>query len=168
MFSIDSRTGNVMTTIAVFAIAGAILYLARGAFFILLLSLLFAYLLEPAVEFVQRHSWLGRGDRTLAIAQVCERGLRHSLHIITIQVVRAVRGPIEAAEDVHERGLARSAGAANRDELAGVDFERHAAQGAHLGVALVVDFDDVDQLDDDAHRRRGKAKLVPIDAGGPP
>ena len=70
MFSIDDRTGNVLTTVALFLVAAAILYLARGAFFILLLSLLFAYLLEPAVNFVQEHSRLSRKNRSRAIAQV--------------------------------------------------------------------------------------------------
>src|SRR5580765_3723763 len=70
MLSIDDRAGNVMTTVAIFVIAASILYLARGAFFILLLSLLFAYLLDPAVTFLQHHSRLGRKNRTWAIAQV--------------------------------------------------------------------------------------------------
>jgi len=70
MFALDDRTGNIVTTAALFAIGATVLYLARGAFFILLLSLLFAYLLEPSVTFVQRHSRLGRSNRTLAIAQV--------------------------------------------------------------------------------------------------
>ena len=70
MFSIDDRTGNVMTTIVLFSAAGAVLYLARGAFLILLLSVFFAYLLEPAVSFMERHSRLGRGNRGWAIVQV--------------------------------------------------------------------------------------------------
>src|SRR5215470_15739891 len=70
MFSLDDRTGNVVTTVALFAIAACILYMARGALFILLLSLFFAYLLEPAVTFVERHSRLPHGSRTWAIAQV--------------------------------------------------------------------------------------------------
>jgi predicted PurR-regulated permease PerM len=70
MFSLDDRTGNIVTTVVLFAIAAAILYLARGAFFILLLSLFFAYLLEPAVTLLQRHSRLGPKSRTWAIAQV--------------------------------------------------------------------------------------------------
>ena len=70
MFSFDDHTGNVVTTVALFLVAAAILYLARGAFFILLLSLLFAYLLEPAVAFMQRHSRLARKNRTRAIAEV--------------------------------------------------------------------------------------------------
>jgi predicted PurR-regulated permease PerM len=70
MLSIDDRAGNVVTTVFLFLIAAAILYLARGAFFILLLSLLFAYLLEPAVTLAERHTRLGRKNRTWAIAQV--------------------------------------------------------------------------------------------------
>ena len=70
MFSIDDRTGNVVTTLALFLIAAAILYLARVTFLILLASILFAHLLEPAVTVVQKHSRLGRGHRNWAIAQV--------------------------------------------------------------------------------------------------
>ena len=70
MFRIDDHAGNVVTTVALFVIAATILYIARGAFLILLLSLLFAYLLEPAVTWLHRHSWLGRKNRTWAIAQV--------------------------------------------------------------------------------------------------
>jgi len=70
MFSLDNRTGNVVTTVALFAIAAAILYIARGAFLILVLSVLFAYLLEPAVTWIQQHSRLGRKNRTWAIVEV--------------------------------------------------------------------------------------------------
>lgn len=70
MFSLDDRTGNIFTTVALFAVAAVVLYLARGAFFILLLTLFFAYLLEPAVTLVQRHSRLGHQNRTWAVAQV--------------------------------------------------------------------------------------------------
>jgi len=70
MFSIDDRAGNVVTTVAVFMGAAVILYLAREAFLVLLLSLLFAYLIEPAVSWMQNHSWLGRKNRTWAIARV--------------------------------------------------------------------------------------------------
>ena len=70
MFSLDDRAGNVVTTAALFVVAATVLYLARGAFLILLLSLLFAYLLEPAVAFLEHHSLMGRKNRTLAIAQV--------------------------------------------------------------------------------------------------
>jgi predicted PurR-regulated permease PerM len=70
MFEIDDRTGNAVTTVALFLIAAGILYRARGAFFVMVLSLLFAYLLEPAVVFVQRHLQQGKNNRTWAIAVV--------------------------------------------------------------------------------------------------
>lgn len=70
MFLLDDRAGNVVTTVALFLAAAAIVYLARGAFLILLLSLLFAYLLEPLVTWVQHHSQHGKKNRTWAIAQV--------------------------------------------------------------------------------------------------
>ena len=70
MFSLDDRAGNVVTTVTFFVVAMTILYMARVAFLILLLSLLFAYLLEPAVTSVQQHSRLSQKNRTWAIAQV--------------------------------------------------------------------------------------------------
>ena len=70
MFSIDDHTGNVVTTVALFLAAIAVLYLARGAFFILLLSLLFAYLLEPAVTFLEGRSRLRKRRRIWAVVQV--------------------------------------------------------------------------------------------------
>jgi predicted PurR-regulated permease PerM len=70
MFSLDDRAGNVLTTVALFVVAAAIVYVARGAFFILLLSILFAYLLDPAVTWVQRRARPGKKNRAWAIAQV--------------------------------------------------------------------------------------------------
>src|SRR5271166_3162468 len=70
MFSIDDHAGNVVTTVTVFMVAATVLYVARGAFLVLFLSLLFAYLLEPAVALVQKHSRLWPKNRTWAIAQV--------------------------------------------------------------------------------------------------
>jgi predicted PurR-regulated permease PerM len=70
MFLLDDNTGNVVTTVALFLVAGTVLYVARGAFFILLLSVLFAYLLEPVIGWIRQHSRLGPKNRTWAIAQV--------------------------------------------------------------------------------------------------
>ena len=75
MFSLDDRTGNIITTVALFLVSAVIIYMARGAFVILLLSLFFAYLLEPAVALVQRHSRLAHKNRTWAIAQVYLMGI---------------------------------------------------------------------------------------------
>jgi predicted PurR-regulated permease PerM len=70
VFSLDDRAGNVVTTVMVFIVAGAIIYLARDAFLVFLLSLLFAYLIEPPVNWIQVHSRLGRKNRNWAILQV--------------------------------------------------------------------------------------------------
>jgi len=70
MFSIDDRTGNILTTVTIFLAALAVLYLARKAFLILIISLLFADLLEPAVALAQRHLHLGEKNRLWAIALV--------------------------------------------------------------------------------------------------
>jgi predicted PurR-regulated permease PerM len=64
MFSLDDRTGNAVTTVAVFILVATILYLARGALLILFLSLLFAYLLDPEVTSLQRHSRLAPPDES--------------------------------------------------------------------------------------------------------
>jgi predicted PurR-regulated permease PerM len=70
MFSLDDRAGNVLTTVALFVAAAAVLYVARAAVLVFLLSLFFAYLLEPAVTFAQDRSPLLKGSRNWAIAQV--------------------------------------------------------------------------------------------------
>jgi predicted PurR-regulated permease PerM len=70
MFSLDERAGNAVTTVAIFMLGATILYLARGALLILFLSLLFAYLLNPAVTTLQMHSRLGHKNRTWAITPV--------------------------------------------------------------------------------------------------
>ena len=70
MFTIDDRAGNVVTTVALFLMAGTVLYLARVTLLVLLASVLLAHLLEPAVTAMQKHWRLGRGNRNCAIAQV--------------------------------------------------------------------------------------------------
>ena len=69
-------------------------------------------------------------------------------------------GPVEAADDVHERALAGARRAHDGDELARRDRERHAVQGAHLDLAHAVDADEVLDADDVgrsaiAQKRRG-------------
>jgi predicted PurR-regulated permease PerM len=75
MFSLDDRTGNAITTIGIFLIGAALLYIVRGGLLIFVLSVLFAYLLEPAVAFMQRHFRLSQKNRTWAIAQVYLAGI---------------------------------------------------------------------------------------------
>jgi predicted PurR-regulated permease PerM len=160
MLSIDDRTGNVMTTVAVFVITAAILYLARGAFFVLVLSLLFAYLLEPAVGLVQRHARLGRGNRTWAIAQVCLGGLivlgslgyafgprlvgqMKSLNAGLPQILQGLSDGRTAADFEAQHGMGAATQqqihdwlARNHDSITRV-FERGAASAASLTESVV-------------------------------
>jgi predicted PurR-regulated permease PerM len=56
MSMLDRRTARVLTTILVFALALAIVYVARTVFIVFIFSILFAYLIDPVVRFLQRHS----------------------------------------------------------------------------------------------------------------
>jgi predicted PurR-regulated permease PerM len=53
---LDRRTAKVLMTILVFALALAIVYVARTVFIVFIFSILFAYLIDPVVRFLQRHS----------------------------------------------------------------------------------------------------------------
>jgi len=52
----DRRTLNVLLTTLLFAVALAIVYIARAVIVIFAFSILFAYLINPIVRFLQRHS----------------------------------------------------------------------------------------------------------------
>ncbi|MGC1416947.1 MAG: AI-2E family transporter [Candidatus Acidiferrum sp.] len=59
----DRRTSSVLLTIVLFALALAIVYVARTVIVIFAFSILFAYLINPIVRFLQRHSLLFRNLR---------------------------------------------------------------------------------------------------------
>jgi predicted PurR-regulated permease PerM len=59
----DRRSVNVLLTILLFAVAIAILYAARRIFLIFVFAILFAYLIDPVVRFLQRHSLLFKNLR---------------------------------------------------------------------------------------------------------
>jgi len=52
----DRRTLNVLLTTLLFAVALAVVYVARAVIVIFAFSILFAYLINPIVRFLQRHS----------------------------------------------------------------------------------------------------------------
>jgi len=52
----DRRTASVLLTILFFALALAIAYIARAVIVVFAFSILFAYLINPIVRFLQRHS----------------------------------------------------------------------------------------------------------------
>src|SRR5258705_1196955 len=56
MVSPDRRTASALLTILLFAIVLAVVYVARTVIVIFALSILFAYLINPIVRFLQRHS----------------------------------------------------------------------------------------------------------------
>ena len=52
----DSRTAKILRTIVVFAIGLSIVYAARAVLIVFAFAILFAYLIDPVVRFLQRHS----------------------------------------------------------------------------------------------------------------
>ena len=52
----DRRTTSILLTILLFVLALAIVYVARSVIIIFAFSILFAYLINPIVRFLQRHS----------------------------------------------------------------------------------------------------------------
>src|SRR3989338_943043 len=69
------------------------------------------------------------------------------LHLHALEFVGAGGGHVQAAQRVHRRGLARSAGTHDGDELPLLDVQVHALQGLEGGVAFAVGFGDAAQAD---------------------
>jgi len=66
----DRRTANILLTIALFAIGFALIYAARRILLIFFFSILFAYLLDPVVKWLQRHSLFFKSLRGPAVVEV--------------------------------------------------------------------------------------------------
>jgi predicted PurR-regulated permease PerM len=56
MVSPDRRTTSILLTILLFVLVLPIVYVARSVIIIFAFSILFAYLINPIVRFLQRHS----------------------------------------------------------------------------------------------------------------
>lgn len=65
----DRRTVSVLSTILLFTLVLAIIYVARSVFVIFTFSILFAYLIDPVVRFIQRHSFVFRNLRGPHVAE---------------------------------------------------------------------------------------------------
>ena len=52
----DRQTAKVLLTILIFALVLAIVYVARGVIIVFVFAILSAYLIDPVVRFLQRHS----------------------------------------------------------------------------------------------------------------
>ena len=66
----DRRTADVLLTILFFAVVCAAVYSARRIILIFVLSVFFAYLIDPVVKFLQRHSLFFRNLRGPAVVEV--------------------------------------------------------------------------------------------------
>ncbi|HET7106798.1 MAG TPA: AI-2E family transporter [Candidatus Acidoferrum sp.] len=65
----DRRTLNVLMTALLFGVVLAIIYVARAVIVIFVFSILFAYLINPIVRFLQRHSLFFRNLRGPHVAE---------------------------------------------------------------------------------------------------
>jgi len=66
----ERRTADVLLTILFFAVVCAAVYSARRILLIFVLAVFFAYLIDPVVKFLQRHSLFFRNLRGPAVVEV--------------------------------------------------------------------------------------------------
>lgn len=91
----DRRAASVLLTILLFAAVLAIAYIARAVLLLFCFSILFAYLIDPVVRFLQRHSLVFRNLRGphVAEAYLCVLVL---LALIVYMLAPAVPGRVGA------------------------------------------------------------------------
>ncbi len=90
--------------------------------------------------------------------------------VLAHEAVGAAGGAVEAAEEVHQRGLARTRGTHDGDELAGVDGEVDAVQDAGLDLAIGEAARDAPEFDErgcSRRRSRGCHVGARLRRGGP-
>jgi len=66
----ERRTANILLTILFFGGVCAALYVARRVILLFVLAIFFAYLIDPVVKFLQRHSLFFRNLRGPAVVEV--------------------------------------------------------------------------------------------------
>ncbi len=66
----ERRTADIVLTILLFAVLCAVVYCARRIILIFVLAVVFAYLMNPVVKFLQRHSLFFRNLRGPAVVEV--------------------------------------------------------------------------------------------------
>src|SRR6266567_8520788 len=70
MAFLERRTADVLLTMLFFAVVCAALYSARRIILIFVFAIFFAYLIDPVVKFLQRHSLFFRNLRGPAVVEV--------------------------------------------------------------------------------------------------
>ena len=83
---------------------------------------------------------------------------RQLAHLLAVEPELARGGPVEAAEDVHQRGLAGAGGAHQRHHLARLDRQRDAVEHRDVDFAQVIGLRDVFQPDE----FHGTSSLPPL------
>src|SRR5258707_13979490 len=66
----ERRTANILLTILFFGVVGAAVYIARRVILLFIFAIFFAYLIDPVVKFLQRHSLFFRNLRGPAVVEV--------------------------------------------------------------------------------------------------
>lgn len=67
---LDRRTADILLTTLIFVMVCAAIYTARNVILLFVLAVFFAYLINPVVKFLQRHSLLFRNLRGPAVIEV--------------------------------------------------------------------------------------------------
>src|SRR5882724_11380046 len=66
----ERRTANILLTILFFGVVCAAVYSARRVILLFVFAIFFAYLIDPVVKFLQRHSLFFRNLRGPAVVEV--------------------------------------------------------------------------------------------------
>ena len=114
MIAIDDRTGNVLTTAALFAAVVAAAFVARTTLLVFVLAMLLAYLLEPIVAGVERLVPWRAHARALAVSIVYVLGM-------TLVVAAAYTAVPKIADDLRLLEAAAPEMAARVNAALGVD-----------------------------------------------
>src|SRR5206468_1828158 len=88
-----------------------------------------------------------KNEADLAAAHLRQLVVLETPDLLAVESVASAGRHVQAAEDIHQRTLARAAGPHDRDELAVVDREADALQRAHVNSPEVIDLGDADDLD---------------------
>jgi hypothetical protein len=140
----DRRTARVLLTIALFAVAVGIVYSARRVFVVFFFAILFAYVLDPVVKFLQRHSFLFRNLRGPAVVEAYLGFLVLVAVLLRVTVPGALRAADRLFDEVPPMLDAISSG-----EIAtqvGDNYGWSEAQKAHLKPLLASHREDVQSL----------------------
>ena len=97
---LDPRTTKTLTTILIFAAVLTILYIARAVVILFAFSILLAYLINPVVRFLQRHSLFFKNLRGPHVAEAYLAFLIAAVFLIHAFAPDLHRHPTRAIQNV--------------------------------------------------------------------